>query len=76
MVWYFYLFRNARPNDLYLSSINIILAQYCNLSLPHDEDLKEFRSSASVLSDKDFLARLSFKAGRMFLRPGRPAKRE
>ena len=22
MVWYFYLFRNARPNDLYLSSIS------------------------------------------------------
>ena len=44
------------------------------LSLPYDEDLKEFRSPASVLGDKDFLARLSFKAGRMFLRPGRPEK--
>ena len=44
------------------------------LSLPYDEDLKEFRSSASVLGDKDFLARLSSKAGRLFLRPGRPAK--
>ena len=43
------------------------------LSLPYDEDLKEFRSSASVLGDKDFLARLSSKAGRLFLRPGRPA---
>ena len=40
----------------------------------YDEDLKEFRSSASVLGDKDFLARLSSKAGRLFLRPGRPAK--
>ena len=44
------------------------------LSLPYDEDLKEFRSSASVLGDKDFLARLSSKAGRLFLRPERPAK--
>ena len=44
------------------------------LSLPYDEDLKEFRSSASVLGDKDFLARLSSKAGRLILRPGRPAK--
>ena len=44
------------------------------LSLPYDEDLKEFRSSASVLGDKDFLVRLSSKAGRLFLRPGRPAK--
>jgi hypothetical protein len=44
------------------------------LSFPYDEDLKEFRSSASVLGDKDFLARLSSKAGRLFLRPGRPAK--
>ena len=42
--------------------------------LHYDEDLKEFRSSASVLGDKDFLARLSSKAGRLFLRPGRPAK--
>ena len=46
------------------------------LSLPYDEELKEFRSSASVLGDKDFLARLSSKAGRLFLRPGRPAKKE
>ena len=42
-------------------------------SVAYDEDLKEFRSSASVLGDKDFLARLSSKAGRLFLRPGRPA---
>jgi hypothetical protein len=42
--------------------------------LHYDEDLKEFRSSASVLGDKDFLARLSSKAGRLFLRPGRPEK--
>ena len=41
-------------------------------SVAYDEDLKEFRSSASVLGDKDFLARLSSKAGRLFLRPGRP----
>ena len=44
------------------------------LSLPYDEDLKEFRSSASVLGDKAFLVRLSSQAGRLFLRPGRPAK--
>ena len=44
------------------------------LSLPYDEDLKEFRSYASVLGDKAFLVRLSSQAGRLFLRPGRPAK--
>ena len=44
------------------------------LSLPYDKDLKEFRSSASVSGDKAFLVRLSSKAGRLFLRPGRPAK--
>ena len=45
-----------------------------NGAILYDEDLKEFRSSASVLGDKDFLVRLSSKAGRLFLRPGRPAK--
>ena len=44
------------------------------LSLPYDEDLNEFRSSVSVLGDNDFHARLASKAGRLFLRPGRPLK--
>ena len=45
------------------------------LSLPYDEDLQKFRSSASVVGDEDFFSRLSSKAGRMCLRPGRPAKK-
>ena len=55
---------------------NLSISGICRMVsiLHYDEDLKEFRSSASVLGDKDFLARLSSQAGRLFLRPGRPAK--